>query len=188
MSQDGGEAGAEAGGEGLARGPGNERDGAGDRTGPDGPRARALSRLKVLAGTTATGVVMACGYAVVDPLPSPMCFSEPQPGASGKFVDAPPGQQAEGVRFIQITITFTQSDGSAFSNPTAQEATSGASLDVSSQASRTGAYDFLVRVPDRVKSFTAQVSTSCPEVAGGGRVTLRVDIGKNDVVNVQLGF
>lgn len=146
-------------------------------------RERALARLKVLAGTTATTVVVACGYTVVDPLPSPMCFSSPRPSASGRFVDAPPGQSAKDVRFMQITITFSQTDGSAMSNATARETgSSTAGLEVSSQASRPGAYDFVVRVPDRVTSFMVQLSTACPETTGA--LTFAVDINERDVITV----
>jgi hypothetical protein len=156
-------------------------------------RERAVARLKVLAGTAATGVAVACGYGVVDPLPPPMCFQSPQPTATGKIVDAPPGEDAKDVRFVQITVSFSQNVGSALSNATAREAgagSSGASLAVVSQVGRTGAYDFLVRVPTRVTTFIAQLSSTCPdEPNGGARLDLRVGIdGDGGTVQVDVGL
>jgi hypothetical protein len=152
-----------------------------------------VARFKVLAGTAATGVAVACGYGVVDPLPPPSCFQSPQPSATGKLVEPPAGEDAKDVRFVQITVSFSQNDGSALSNATAREAgvgSNGASLTVVSQAGRTGAYDFLVRVPTRVTTFIAQLSSTCPDQpSGGARLDLRVEIDADaGAVDVNVGY
>ena len=83
------------------------------------------------------------------------------------------------MRFVQVAVSFAQTDGSALSNATAREAgaaSSGASLSIISQGARSGGYDFLVRVPTRVTRFTAQLSSTCPAEPNGARLNLDVSM------------
>lgn len=72
------------------------------------PRARALAHLKSLAA--AGGVVAAChdsGYGVVDPLPPPACFSNPEPSVTARYVGE---AAADGARVVEITIKHQRPD------------------------------------------------------------------------------
>lgn len=129
-----------------------------------------------------------------DLVPAPGCFVNPPPSAEGKIVSAPQGEDAKDTRFVQITIHFTQNDGSALRDATATEATPSApSLTVVSQVGRTGAYDFLVRVPTRVSHFLVTLTSSCPDQpASGGRLSLDVviddDAGPEPTVTIGVNY
>lgn len=142
--------------------------------------------MKVLASTTAVGVVASCGYGVVDPLPAPNCFSSPQPTATARIVPAPSGQGADGVVFVEITASFPQTV--TLGTPSVTEAIAGGgtgpSLSVVSSEAISGGYRFVVRVPTRVKAFNTTISSSCAAEASGHLfiyATLDSDAGENNV-------
>lgn len=99
-------------------------------------------------------------------------FNEAPPGATARFVEPPAGLQAADTKFAQVVVTFTQADV-RLNNASARETGgSGASLEVVNQVARTGAYDMLVRVPDRVKDFGIVASAAC----GTGTAKVNVDV------------
>ena len=132
--------------------------------GREGVRERALARMRVLAGGTAAGVVAACGYGVVDPLPPPTCFESPQPTATGQVIPAPSGQAADGVVFVEIIVRYASgvTARSASANEDTSTTASGPTLAiVSSDDTPDGGHRLVVRVPTRVRAFNVTLTGSC---------------------------
>lgn len=145
------------------------------------PRERALAHIKTLA---AASIVGACGggYGVVDPMPSPACFENPEAVVTAKVRET----KDDGTRLVELTAKFQQKDAK-FGELTAYKVVEFGGgqhkLDITEPVINANDLKVVIAVPKDTKQvlFAAEVHCS---VGNGFNVQFDID----DAGNVKVTY